>query len=201
MFRRFHLIVEPLHHKEFYEIRSYQIARGKIVRTLLYFLRTVLARPDLALRVQVFHSCASHNKNIAGSIDVSILRPEDWKRTRNALCALEQDSHRVEEWTYAVEGGNWDAITTLTIWQLPNLQELTFERWKVSNEFYPFIIGFLYRVRELQETESPSASAMRNLQKIGVYGYNSERNPSPRTNTYLRSEMRLSVASPDISLP
>lgn len=124
---------------------------------------------------------------------MSILRPEDWKRTRNAICALEEGSDRVEEWAYAVECGNWDAIAALTIWQLPNLQELTFEHWKVSNEFYPFIIGFLYRVRELQETQSPSASAMRNLQKIGVYGYNSERNPSPRPNTYLRSEMWMSL--------
>jgi hypothetical protein len=58
--RRLHMIVEPLLYREFYETRSYEIATGKIVRALLYFMRTVLARPDLALRVRAFHGCASY---------------------------------------------------------------------------------------------------------------------------------------------
>jgi hypothetical protein len=62
---------------------------------------------------------------------------------------VEEDSGRAEEWACAVESGRWDAITALTIWQLPNLQELAFERWGRSNRFYPFVVGFLYRVREL----------------------------------------------------
>jgi hypothetical protein len=75
--------------------------------------------------------------------------PEDWNRTRDAICPVEEDSDRVEEWACAVECGSWDAITALTIWQLPNLEELTFERWEISNSFYPFVVGFLYRVRPL----------------------------------------------------
>jgi hypothetical protein len=147
--RRLHMIVEPLLYREFYETRSYEIATGKIVRALLYFMRTVLARPDLALRVRAFHGCASYSENLDGSIDVSMLRPEDWKRTRDAICAVEEDSDRVEEWARAVDCGSWDAITALTIWQLPNLQELTFERWEISNSFYPFVVGFLFRFRPL----------------------------------------------------
>jgi hypothetical protein len=119
------------------------------VRALLDFMRMVLARPDLALRVRVFPSRKSYNENLDGSIDVSMLRPEDWKRTCDAICAVEKDSDRVEEWARALECGSWDAVTALTIWQLPNLQELTFERWEISNSFYPFVIGFLYRVRPL----------------------------------------------------
>jgi hypothetical protein len=144
----------PLLYREFYETQSYEIATGKMVRALLYFMRTVLARPDLALPVRVFHGCASYNKNIAGSIDVSMLRPEDWNRARDAICAVEEDSDRVEEWACAVECGSWDAITALTIWQLPNLEELTFERWEISNSFYPFVVGFLYRVRPLDHLKT-----------------------------------------------
>jgi hypothetical protein len=175
--RQFHSIIKPILYTHF-ETSDGTRAKEKLAK----FMVTILARPDLAQQIRILHTwwyCDSReNFNY---------EPEDWTRveaaTREVLPSREnQPKHYpvyqgfgdfVEEWAEDIASGYWDAIITLLVSRLPNLEVLNFEGW--FNEIdghpptinFPIIMGAIERAIDLQKrSELSSPLAMSNLQHI-----------------------------------
>lgn len=120
------------------------------------FLCRLLTRPDLAKRVKRYRgSGQSHilyendrEEDEPYGLDMSAVTEEDWTRIRAAIRVLEPEGERTSLWN--IENGSWEAMTTLVLSLLPNLEELEFSDWPPYGDELPSLTAFLKRSADSQ---------------------------------------------------
>jgi hypothetical protein len=174
--RKLHSIVEPILYAHF-ETSDGTRSKEKLAK----FMVTILARPDLAQRVRILHTW--WHCDVREDFNYE---PEDWTRveaaTHDVLPSRENQPKYyhgfcdfAEELAEDIASGYWDAIITLIVSRLPNLEVLNFEGWFNKDDrrpptvTFPIIMGAIERARDLQKrSELSSPLAMSNLRHITI---------------------------------
>lgn len=115
------------------------------------FLKTILARPDLAARVRRYHGWATDNQHHDNHLDVQSFGEKEWEKIKLRIKEASQDAEEASVWLKAIEEGDWEAITALILSITPNIQDLKFKGWSYTNDVYPNLLRYFSRARLLQE--------------------------------------------------
>jgi hypothetical protein len=85
-------------------------------------------------------------------------------RIRAAINALESDGVRTTLWD--IERGSWEAMTTLALSLLPNLEELEFSNWPLHEA--PSWTSFLSRAADCQKMKQNLPSSLAHLTRVSL---------------------------------
>lgn len=144
--RLLHRITEPILYSEFLE----QAGRTPS-RSYSLFLKRILARPDLAARMIRYEGCA-YESDDEFYIDVSCFDDDDRTRISVSAFKITDNAEEAAELVGLAYTGSWEAITTLTLSLTMNVQDIHFNGWAESNDYYPNLVRFLSRAAMLQKS-------------------------------------------------
>ncbi|RDL37407.1 uncharacterized protein BP5553_04840 [Venustampulla echinocandica] len=167
--RRLRHITLPLVYSH---IRSDNVCYDGITEPLVSFLCKILAAPEIAGWVQVFHGAVMEEAD--GLLNLSQVTDEDWARIRSAVDAASESGSQGQGWLRGIESGLWDAIVTLVLSRLPNLEELEFENWTCGFDYFPILARYVARAAELQQCGETSTESMLKLRRVALYFWDTE---------------------------
>lgn len=163
--RRLRSITEPILYAHFKPHGS---------KSLPAFLCTLLARPDLASRVNVI--AAGAWGTLHEEPDISGFTYDDWARVRKTVGAASVDEEQRTAWIKGIEKGNWHALAAICLWVTPNLKELEFESlghiWGKGQ--LRFIKPILERAADMQDKGQRSLNSLANLKSVNLSYYMKE---------------------------
>jgi hypothetical protein len=161
--RRLHTIAEPLIYRDFWQ-------KGCYDTDIVPFMCRIVARPDLARQVRSFRGYVTDSLDL-GEVDLPDIRAEDLKQICAAVQGLSGSEPDAAAWVKEIENREWDAIVTLILSLLPNLQELDFEDWWPpcnTDDELPRLIRLLQLSADFQNFPETSPSALINVHRASV---------------------------------
>ncbi|KAH6720177.1 hypothetical protein BKA61DRAFT_708382 [Leptodontidium sp. MPI-SDFR-AT-0119] len=139
-------------------------------QNLPLLLFTILKKPDLAEYVLRYESSEFED----GELDISGFSEEQLEMCHESIKALKISKEDESEWFSRVQQGEWQALTTLLLLNLPKLKELDLASYRNFADFQDpkpdaGPLNFLFRKAAGRQTSGDkSAPSLSNLETVSV---------------------------------
>ncbi|KAL2074210.1 hypothetical protein VTL71DRAFT_7988 [Oculimacula yallundae] len=157
--RRWNRITTPLLYRDVKQSDEHALT------SLLY---TMLKKPDLAELVQSYAAAEIED------VEPDVLKPlyEHLDKFRRSIESTNAADNQTSRWLARMQQGNWQALTTLLLLNLPNLKELTLGSYNNHSIFEaadPGSLGFVLAMAARQQLSGEtSVPSFQNLLKVAV---------------------------------
>ncbi|KAH8600211.1 hypothetical protein B0O99DRAFT_682653 [Bisporella sp. PMI_857] len=178
-------IATPMMYLEFDEVSRTSVPK---------FLRTVLAKPQIATYVRIYTGYGISNRpspeklnpitmlqylnqmeqaGIFGEevevLDVSDLEDADFAACRETLKMIEVNPERIENWMSRIRDGNWHALTSLLLLLLPKLEDIEIIGYRYDEEGdIQYALG---KSARLQDSGIPSRFLLGHLTNVSLAAF------------------------------
>lgn len=99
------------------------------------FLRTLVARPQLGLRVKSVSVKKRIGMKDNNPDNMNVYGIEDFERSHTAIKLICRTESEAQRWMYKLRTGNWHALVALMLFHLPNLRRLEIHGYKIPDPY------------------------------------------------------------------